>query len=93
MFKRPTSFPGFATFCPSSCFPSQVIDDDEHFSVTIDVSQFAPEDLKVSVADGMVIIEGKHPLTKDQFGEVSTFFVFFWLMLNFKFLEKLFQSN
>ncbi|MCP9262403.1 BMA-HSP-17 [Dirofilaria immitis] len=45
--------------------------DDEHFSVTIDVSQFAPEDLKVSVTDGMVIIEGKHPMIKDQFGEIE----------------------
>uniref|UniRef100_A0A2K6W7Z9 SHSP domain-containing protein n=2 Tax=Onchocerca TaxID=6281 RepID=A0A2K6W7Z9_ONCVO len=49
----------------------EITDDDEHFMVTIDVSQFAPEDLKVSVTDGMVIIEGKHPMIKDQFGEIE----------------------
>lgn len=38
--------------------------------MTIDVSQFAPEDLKVTVNEGMLIIEGKHPMIKDQFGEV-----------------------
>ncbi|KAL3985187.1 Hsp20/alpha crystallin family protein [Acanthocheilonema viteae] len=53
----------------------QIIDDDEHYSVTIDVSQFAPEDLKVSVSDGMVIIEGKHPMIKDQFGEIERQFI------------------
>lgn len=54
----------------------QITDDDEHFSVTIDVSQFAPDDLKVSVSDGMVVIEGKHAMIKDQFGEVSIFSFF-----------------
>uniref|UniRef100_A0A915PMM4 SHSP domain-containing protein n=1 Tax=Setaria digitata TaxID=48799 RepID=A0A915PMM4_9BILA len=49
----------------------EITDNDEHFSVTIDVSQFAPEDLKVSVTDGMVIVEGKHPMIKDQFGEIE----------------------
>ncbi|CAG9531156.1 unnamed protein product [Cercopithifilaria johnstoni] len=49
----------------------EITDDDEHYSVTIDVSQFAPEDLKVSVSDGMVVIEGKHPMIKDQFGEIE----------------------
>uniref|UniRef100_A0A0R3RYS5 SHSP domain-containing protein n=1 Tax=Elaeophora elaphi TaxID=1147741 RepID=A0A0R3RYS5_9BILA len=49
----------------------EVIDDDEHYSVTIDVSQFAPEDLKVSISDRIVIIEGKHPMIKDQFGEIE----------------------
>ncbi|VDN40411.1 unnamed protein product [Gongylonema pulchrum] len=52
----------------------QVTDNDEHFSVTIDVSQFAPEDLKVSVNEGMLIIEGKHPMIKDEFGEVCPVF-------------------
>ncbi|VIO98061.1 Uncharacterized protein BM_BM10597 [Brugia malayi] len=49
----------------------EITDTDEHYSVTIDVSQFAPDDLKVSVSDGIVTIEGKHPMIKDQFGEIE----------------------
>uniref|UniRef100_A0A1I7VSR6 SHSP domain-containing protein n=1 Tax=Loa loa TaxID=7209 RepID=A0A1I7VSR6_LOALO len=49
----------------------EITDNDEHFSVTIDVSQFAPEDLKVTITDGVVIIEGKHPMIKDQYGEIE----------------------
>lgn len=60
----------------------QIVDDDEQYSVTIDVSQFAPDDLKVSVTDGMVIIEGKHPMIKDQFGEVSALAFFRCLIFN-----------
>ena len=48
------------------------MDDDENFSITIDVSQFAPEELKVNIDDGQLIIEGSHDAKNDQYGQVHT---------------------
>ncbi|VDN56037.1 unnamed protein product [Dracunculus medinensis] len=52
-----------------------IIDDDEQFSITIDTSQFSPEDLKVNIVDGQLIIEGKHESKIDQYGEIERSFV------------------
>ena len=44
-------------------FPSQVIkvkDEKDKFEVTLDVSQYRPEELKVSTVNNMLSIEGKH---------------------------------
>ncbi|XP_072016089.1 alpha-crystallin B chain-like [Amphiura filiformis] len=46
-------------------------DKDKDFKVTINVSQFAPEDLNVTVVDGHVQIIGKHEERKDDHGFIT----------------------
>ncbi|VDO07343.1 unnamed protein product [Brugia timori] len=44
---------------------------DDSFYVQMDLSQFRPEDLKVSVANSYIIIEAKHAEREDEFGLVE----------------------
>ncbi|CAG9533111.1 unnamed protein product [Cercopithifilaria johnstoni] len=44
---------------------------DESFYVQMDLSQFKPEDLKVSVANSYIIVEARHGERSDEFGLVE----------------------
>ncbi|KAL3982093.1 Hsp20/alpha crystallin family protein [Acanthocheilonema viteae] len=44
---------------------------DDSFYVQMDLSQFRPEDLKVSVANSYIIIEARHVEREDEFGLVE----------------------
>ncbi|EYC21118.1 hypothetical protein Y032_0020g23 [Ancylostoma ceylanicum] len=48
-----------------------VVDNDKEYSVSVDVSQFEPEELTVNIVDSTLIIEGKHAEKSDKFGRVS----------------------
>ncbi|KAH7731068.1 Hsp20/alpha crystallin family protein [Aphelenchoides avenae] len=48
---------------------------DDSFSATLDVSAFAPEDLKVSVVGQHIVIEAKHPEKQDSLGLIERHFV------------------
>ena len=39
--------------------------------INLDVQQFKPEEIKVKVADGSVIVEGKHEERQDKHGFIS----------------------
>uniref|UniRef100_A0A0M3HS17 SHSP domain-containing protein n=1 Tax=Ascaris lumbricoides TaxID=6252 RepID=A0A0M3HS17_ASCLU len=52
-----------------------IIDNDESFSITIDVSHFAPDELKVNIDDGVLVIEGKHEIKNDRYGQIERRFV------------------
>lgn len=54
---------------------SKITPDDEKFQINVDVQHFAPEEIKVKVIDGQVIVEGKHEEKRDQHGYVSRQFV------------------
>lgn len=43
----------------------------DEFKINLDVQQFRPNELKVSVADGYLVIDGKHEERPDQHGFVS----------------------
>ncbi|XP_011298417.1 protein lethal(2)essential for life-like [Fopius arisanus] len=43
----------------------------DSFHVSLDVQQFAPEEISVKLLDGSVIVEGKHDDKKDEHGWVS----------------------
>jgi crystallin alpha B len=44
-------------------------------NATLDVSGFAPEDLKVSVVGQFVVVEAKHPEKQDQLGFIERSFI------------------
>ncbi|CAB3398316.1 unnamed protein product [Caenorhabditis bovis] len=52
-----------------------LVNNDKEYNVTVDVSQFAPEELKVNIVDNQLIIEGKHSEKEDKYGTVERFFV------------------
>nr|XP_034196468.1 protein lethal(2)essential for life-like [Osmia lignaria] len=54
---------------------STVQADKDKFQVTLDVSQFAPEEINVKVVDQNIVIEAKHPEKEDEHGWVSRRFV------------------
>lgn len=54
---------------------SKITADDEKFQVNVDVQHFAPEEIKVKVINGQVIVEGKHEEKRDQHGFISRQFV------------------
>ena len=47
---------------------------DDSFSATLDVSAYAPEDLKVSVVGRHIVIEAKHPEKADELGLIERSF-------------------
>lgn len=47
----------------------------DYFSIQIDVGNFRPEELKVTVIENQVVIEGKHDEKSDNFGQVERYFV------------------
>ncbi|KAE9416379.1 hypothetical protein Angca_007536 [Angiostrongylus cantonensis] len=52
-----------------------VIDNEKEYAVSVDVSQFEPEELKVNIIDNTLIIEGKHDEKRDKFGQVERHFL------------------
>ncbi|ETN72260.1 hypothetical protein NECAME_18935, partial [Necator americanus] len=46
-----------------------VVDNDKEYAVSVDVSQFEPEELTVNIVDNTLIIEGKHAEKSDRFGK------------------------
>ncbi|PBC26318.1 hypothetical protein APICC_01374 [Apis cerana cerana] len=54
---------------------STVQADKDKFQVTLDVSQFAPEEITVKVVDQKVVIEAKHEEKRDEHGWVSRQFI------------------
>ncbi|CAO4376356.1 Protein CBR-HSP-17 [Caenorhabditis briggsae] len=52
-----------------------VIDSDKEYNVSVDVSQFEPEELKVNIVDNQLIIEGKHAEKTDKYGQVERHFI------------------
>lgn len=54
---------------------STVQADKDKFQVTLDVQQFAPEEVTVKVVDRNVVIEGKHEEKQDEHGWISRQFV------------------
>ncbi|XP_043502343.1 protein lethal(2)essential for life-like [Polistes fuscatus] len=55
--------------------PSSVTTDENNFKIVLDVKGFKPNEIKVKVADGYIIIEGQHEERKDKDGFVSRKFV------------------
>ncbi|KAI6233766.1 SHSP domain-containing protein [Aphelenchoides fujianensis] len=47
----------------------------DYFSIQLDVSSFRPEDLKVTVIENQVVIEGRHDERNDRYGQVERLFV------------------
>jgi len=48
---------------------------DDSLSATLDVSGFAPEDLKVSVIGQHIVVEASHPEKQDQLGSIERKFI------------------
>ena len=48
---------------------------DDYMSVSMDVSAFAPEDLKVAIVGNQVVVEGKHAEKQDALGSIQRSFV------------------
>lgn len=59
----------FAEPCP------EVVDNDKEFRVKMDVSHFAPNELKVSVKDHCLQVEGKHEEKNDKYGTIQRSFI------------------
>nr|AIU47039.1 heat shock protein [Phenacoccus solenopsis] len=54
---------------------SLIKSDEKAFEIVLDVQQFAPSEITVKVADGSVIVEGKHEEKQDEHGFISRHFV------------------
>ncbi|VDK59121.1 unnamed protein product [Anisakis simplex] len=52
-----------------------IVNDRDKFSIEMDVSQFAPEELKVEVRDKDLIVEGHHEERSDEHGSIKRHFV------------------
>ena len=50
---------------------SHISDDKDAIKINLDVKQFKPEELSVKVADGFVVVEGKHEERQDEHGFIS----------------------
>ncbi|VDO59075.1 unnamed protein product [Onchocerca flexuosa] len=53
----------------------QMVNDAEKFAMEMDVSQFHPADLKISLRHGQLRIEGHHKQQHDQYGFIERHFV------------------
>lgn len=56
-------------------FGSSIKSDKDKFQVNLDVQHFSPEEVSVKIADGYIVVEGKHEEKQDQHGYVSRQFV------------------
>ncbi|VDN37326.1 unnamed protein product [Gongylonema pulchrum] len=52
-----------------------IINEKDKFAVEVDVAQFQPKDLSVSVRDGQLVIEGHHEERNDQSGSIERHFI------------------
>jgi len=53
---------------------SHISEDKDALRISLDVKQFKPEELSVKVADGFVVVEGKHEERRDEHGFISRHF-------------------
>lgn len=49
--------------------------DKDKWQINVDVQHFSPEEITVKIADGYVLVEGKHEEKKDEHGFISRQFV------------------
>ena len=54
---------------------SSIQSDRNEFKINLDVQQFKPEELKVKISEGYVVVEGKHEERSDQHGYISRQFI------------------
>uniref|UniRef100_A0A0K0ECL3 SHSP domain-containing protein n=1 Tax=Strongyloides stercoralis TaxID=6248 RepID=A0A0K0ECL3_STRER len=54
---------------------SEIINNEKEFKVKMDVSHFSPEELKVTVKDKCLQVEGRHEEKTDKFGTIQRSFV------------------
>lgn len=54
---------------------SNVVNDKDSFKVNLDVQQFKPDEVTVKVADGYLVVEGKHEERGDEHGTISRQFI------------------
>lgn len=50
---------------------SSIKSDADKYQISLDVQQFAPEEISVKTADGYIVVEGKHEEKKDEHGYIS----------------------
>lgn len=50
---------------------SHVQNDKKNFAVNLDVQQFKPDEISVKVADGYIVVDGKHEERNDEHGFIS----------------------
>uniref|UniRef100_A0A915E6L9 SHSP domain-containing protein n=1 Tax=Ditylenchus dipsaci TaxID=166011 RepID=A0A915E6L9_9BILA len=48
---------------------------DDNFSAVMDVSSYGPQELKVSVVNQQIVVEGKHPEKADDLGFIERHFI------------------
>lgn len=48
-----------------------LLSDKKGFKINLDVQQFKPEELKVAVSDGYIVVDGKHEERSDEHGYIS----------------------
>jgi len=54
---------------------SHISDDKDALRISLDVKQFKPDELSVKVADGFVVVEGKHEERRDEHGFIKRQFI------------------
>lgn len=64
-----------------SCYlsDSQVTNDNSKFSVSLNVAQFAPEELKVNITGNELTVEGHHEEKNDEHGTIQRLAAFHFL--------------
>lgn len=50
---------------------SHIQNDENNFKVNLDVQQFKPNEVSVKIADGYIVVDGKHEERSDQHGFIS----------------------
>lgn len=50
---------------------SSIKADTDKYQISLDVQQFAPDEISVKTADGYIVVEGKHEEKKDEHGYIS----------------------
>merc|ERR1712000_447977 len=74
--QAPTTFMGNARLCQRQVEANdeviKVKDDDTKFEVTLDVSEYKPEELKVTTVNNTLAIEGKHEAQKSDENNTAT---------------------
>lgn len=55
----------------SSVSQNGLSNDQHNFKVNLDVQQFKPEEVSVKVADGYIVVDGKHEERSDEHGYIS----------------------
>jgi len=56
---------------PSKSGLSHIQNDENNFKVNLDVQQFKPNEVSVKVADGYIVVDGKHEERSDEHGFIS----------------------